>query len=402
MEYFYGKYQNATMNSRSYIFSQLVSLLPRNHFDYLVKKYQADKYLKTFSCWNHLLVLVWAQLTQRESLRDIVGSLRGHKSKFYHLGFGKDVCRSTLSVANEQREVEVFRQTARRVVEMARVAESDIQALYLDKIKHRVFALDSTTIVLDKSKFTWSHVQNKKGGIKLHTLFDLLAVVPAYNIITDHDVRDQSVMHLFPYEKDAFYVFDKAYMKLVCLRAINKEKAFFVLRRKRKMNFSVLEDRPLPGAHPEVMRDAGIRLSGRWARARYKEPMRIVTFYDTARNETFEYLTNNFDLPAERIAYLYRCRWGIEMFFKWIKQHLLIKSFWGTSESAVKIQVYSAIIAYCLVAIATRTHAPHLTTFEALRMLSVSLFEKDDIADFLAISESTIPGDDGQMSLDFF
>ena len=390
------------MYNRSYIFSQLVSLLPRNHFDYLVKKYQADKYLKTFSCWNHLLVLVWAQLAQRESLRDIVGSLRGHKSKFYHLGFGKNICRSTLAVANEQRELEVFRQMAQRILEMARVADADLRDLYPDEIKHRVFALDSTTITLEKSVFTWSHTQNKKGGVKLHTLFDLLALVPAYNIITDHDVRDQSVMHLFPYEKNAFYIFDRAYVKLVSLHGINEREAFFVIRRKRGMSFDALEERPLPGAHPQVMRDAKIRLSGRWARARYKEPLRIVTYYDTVRNETFDYLTNSFDLPAERIAYLYRSRWGIELFFKWIKQHLFIKSFWGTSENAVKIQIYSAIIAYCLVALVTRAHAPYLTTFETLRMLSVSLFEKDAIADFLAIRESPTPGDDGQMSLDLY
>lgn len=149
------------------------------------------------------------------------------------------------------------------------------------------------------------------------------------------------------------------------------------------------------------MRDARILLSGRWAKARYEEPLRIVTDYDTARNETFDFLTNNLDLPAERIAYLYRRRWSIELFFKWIKQHLLIKKFWGTSENAVKIQIYSAIIAYCLVAITTRTHAPHLTTFETLRMLSVSLFEKEAIGDFLTMKENTIQEDDGQLSLDF-
>lgn len=377
------------MNSGTYIFKQLCQFLPRDYFEFLVDKYNGNKYLKSFTCWNHIMVLLWAQLTSRESLRDIIGSLNAHQSKFYRLGFGKSVCRSTLSEANEKRNVEIFRLFAERIVEMAQKKKNAIDDLFLDGIPHRIFALDSTTVILELEQFKWSKSQNGKGGIKIHTLFDILTSIPVYNIITDHSIKDQSVMDDFLYEYNAFYIFDKAYVKLLSLGEIDKIGGYFVVRRKEKMNFEVLEEYNCDGQKNGVLRDLKIVLSNRWAKARYKRPLRLICYYSEEKQCVLEFFTNNFDLEADKIALLYKCRWQIELYFKWIKQHLRIKQFYGTSENAVKIQIYVGIIAYCLVAIVGAEYKLKMSPFELLRVLNVSLFEKENIRDFLIKAESS-------------
>ena len=372
------------MNHGQYIFKQLLQFLPRDYFEYLVKKYQGNKYVKTFSCWNHLSVMLWAQLTSRESLRDISDSLRGHKAKFHHLGFGKSVCRSTLSEANEKRELKIFQQMAQKMMEMAQKSRIDLNLLLEEDISFRVYAGDSTTIRLDKSIFWWSKIQNESGGVKIHTLFDLLASIPVCTIITGHHVRDQTIMDLFHYQKEALYVFDKAYVKLLSLLSIDQAEAYFIVRRKKRMNFEILKERHCPDPQKGVLRDLEIRLSNRWAKSRYPKPMRIIYYYSKENNQTFEFFTNQMDLDADKIAYLYKCRWQIELFFKWIKQHLRIKRFYGTSENAVKIQIYTAVITYCLVAIVEKTYELNSSPFELFRMLGVSLFEKRSLRDFLS------------------
>lgn len=371
------------MNSGKYIFTQLCQFLPRDYFEYLVGRYQGNKYVKTFTCWNHLLVMIWAQLTSRESLRDITNSLKLHKSKFHHLGFGKDVCRTTLSEANEKRELRIFQLFAQRVVEIAQNKRIDIDNLLLKDIDYRIFAIDSTPIYLERDKYGWSKLQNGKGGLKIHTLFDILTKIPVYNIITDNTVRDQSLMDLYPYQTGAFYIFDKAYVKLLSLSKINEIDAYFIVRRKKKMFYDILMQYDCPEKNEGIQRDLKIKLSGRWAAARYKQPLRIVYYYCPQKKRVFDFFTNNFDLEASKIAYLYRCRWQIELFFKWIKQHLKIKSFYGTSENAVKIQIYVAIISYCLIAIVEKDYKMNISTFELLRILGVSLFEKKSLRDFL-------------------
>jgi hypothetical protein len=273
--------------------------------------------------------MIWAQLTSRKSLRDIINSLSVHKSKFHHLGFGKDVCRTTLSESNEKRELQIFRLFAERLVEIAQKRRVNVDHLFIEGIDHRIFAVDSTTIPLDKDQFWWSKIQKGKGGIKLHTLFDILTGIPVYNIITDNTVRDQSLMDLYPYQPDAFYIFDKAYVKLLSLSEINDIGAYFVVRRKKKMNFEILQEYDCPNPQNGVLRDLKIKLSNRWARSRYILPMRIVYFYSKDKNMLLEFFTNNFDLEASKIAYLYKSRWQIELFFKWVKQHLKIKQFYG-------------------------------------------------------------------------
>lgn len=375
------------MNKGNYLFTQLCQFLPRDYFEYLVGKYQGNKHVKSFTCWNHLLVMIWAQLTSRESLRDITNSLKGHKSKFHHLGLGKSVCRSTLSEANEKRDLKIFQLFAERIIEIAQRKRTDVDNLFIEGVKNRVFAVDSTTISLNYKKFWWSKVQKNTGGIKLHTVLDILTNIPVYNIITDNNVRDQSLMNVYPYESNAFYVFDKAYVKLISLSAINENGAYFIVRRKRKMNFEILEEFGCPEPSSGVLRDLKIQLSNRWARSRYTQPMRIVYYYSTEKERVLEFFTNNFEIEAAKIAYLYKSRWQIETFFKWIKQHLKIKRFYGTTENAVKIQIYVTIITYCLVVIVGKELKLNISPFELLQILSVSLFEKQNLREFLKEEE---------------
>ncbi|MDH8701418.1 hypothetical protein M2138_000760 [Dysgonomonadaceae bacterium PH5-43] len=372
------------MNKGTYIFTQLCQFLPRDYFEYLVKKYQGNKHVKSFTCWNHLMVLIWAQLSSRESLRDIITSLKFHKSKFHHMGFGKDVCRTTLSEANERRELKIFQLFAERVIELAQKKRVNVDDLFMDGIDYRVFAVDSTSIPLDINKYWWSTTQAGKGGLKLHVLLDLLTRIPIHNIITDNTVRDQGVMDLFPYETASFYIFDKAYVKLLSLSKIDDLGAFFIVRRKKKMYYEILEEFNCSDKSNGVLRDLKIKLSGRWAAARYKQPLRIVYYYSEEKNRVFEFFTNNFEMTPDKIAHLYRCRWQIEIFFKWVKQHLKIKRFYGMSENAVKIQIYVAIITYCMIAIVEKDYKIEIPTFDLLRILGISLFERKNLKDFFS------------------
>lgn len=371
------------MNRNSYIFTQLCQFLPRDYFEYLVKRFQGNRHIKSFSCWNHLLVLLWAQLADRESLRDIVDSLRFHTSKFYHLGFGKSVCRTTLAEAGKKRDIRIFELFAKKVVEMTQQKSINVDNFFLEDINYRLFAADSTTIPLNHLQFGWTKLQNGKGGIKMHTLLDILSSIPVYNIITDNDVRDQSMMDLFPYAADSFYVFDKAYVKLVSLLRIDELGGFYIVRRKRRMSYEILEEYDCPNKEDGVIRDLKIVLSNRWAKERYQKPLRIVCYYSREKNCLLEFFTNNFELEANKIAYIYKSRWQIELFFKWIKQHLKIKQFYGVSENAVKIQIYVAIIAYCIIALVRHEYKVKESPLELMRMLSVSLFEKINLRNLL-------------------
>jgi hypothetical protein len=377
------------MNAGSYVFSPLCQFLPKDYFEYLVDKYEGNRYIKTFTCWNHLMVLLWAQLSGGECLRDISGSLAAHKSKFYHLGFGKSVYRTTLSEANEKRNVDIFRLFAERMIEIVQKKKTAVDDLFMEGIPHRVFALDSTTVILSLQKFQWSKVQQNKGGIKVHTMFDILTSIPVCNMITDHDIRDQSMMDCFDYEENAFYVFDKAYVKLLSLKRIDEPGGYFIVRRKEKMNFEVIEEYDCDAEKDSVLQDIKIKRSNRWAKARYTAPFRLVHYYSRENNIEPEFLTNNMDLEAFKIALLYKCRWQTELYFKWIKQHLRIKQFYGTSENAVKIQIYVGIIACCLVALVGAEYKLKMSPFELLRALSVSLFENGmSLKDFFVQAES--------------
>ena len=385
----------------AYIFNQLCSLLPRDHFEYLVKKHEGNSYMKTYSCWNHFLVMLWAQLTGRESLRDIESSLRAHKDKLYRLGMGKNISRNNLSHANATREVSIYRDFAQKVmnITLSQVGTEEKELFTLSDGFNLsgLFAVDSSTVYLDLTKFNWSVPQRGRGGIKLHTLYDILREVPVLCLITGHEERDQTFMENYPYRKGGMYVFDKAYIKTASMKEIDSISAYFVVRRKRGMSYSVIKE--LTAAVAPIYGDKEISFSNRWARKGYPGNLRLVQYYSMERNEVLDFLTNNFQLPAMTIAESYRNRWNIELFFRWIKQHLYVTRFYGTSANAVSIQIYVAVSAYCLVALAKALYSFKGTTYELLRVLSVSLFERQPLKEVLDRYEDSVKEEANQSYL---
>ena len=363
-----------------FVFTQLVDYLPRKFFEWLVTKYEGNKYVKSFSCWNHLLVLLFGQLSNREGLRDLIVTLTPFKFAFHHLGFGKSVTRSNLGKANEVREVRIFQEFADRVVETARKKRDGIKDFF---ISNKVYAFDSSTISLCLSVYWWTKLHHGKGGVKLHELYDVKADIPAFSVITDASLHDSRAMELIPYEKDSFYIFDRAYMVTKMLFLIETKEAYFVVREKNKMVFEVVRDKNYNNPETGVMADQIIRFKGHKTKKQYPKELRRVVFYDKEGNRTFVFYTNNFDVTAEQIALLYKYRWRVELFFKWLKQHLRVKEFYGTSENAVKIQIYAAIIAYCLVVIVQEEMKSEMDTYDVLRILNTTLLAKMPLVDLL-------------------
>jgi hypothetical protein len=367
------------MNQGKYVFAQIVEFLPQRVFDKFTNKYDGNKYVKHFSCWNQLLCMVFGQLTNRDSLRDLIVAINAHSGKSYHLGFGKSVTRSNLAKANLKRNSKIFEEYAYYLINIARrVKENDDF-----QIKGQVYAFDSTTIDLCLSVFWWAKFRKKKGGIKLHALFDITTQIPAFIHITPASVHDMNAMDHLQYEPEAYYIFDRGYVDYTRLYKITIHSASFVVRAKKNLQFIRMYSR-------KYNKSIGIRcdqigkLSGYYVSKEYPEKLRRIKFYDQETDRTFVFLTNNFELPAEQVAFLYKNRWQIELFFKWIKQHLKIKAFWGTSENAVRIQIYSAIIAYCLVAIAGERLKIKRSTYEILQVLGISLLDKTPVNELFA------------------
>lgn len=368
------------MNQGRYIFSQLCDFLPVDFFKWLVKKYEGNKYVKSFTCWNHLLVLMFGQLSNREGLRDLVVTLAPHKRAFHHLGFGKSVTRSNLSKANEVRDVRIFREFANRMIAIAREKRAGVKDFFLS---NKVYAFDSTTISLCLSVFWWTRLHHGRGGVKMHTLYDVTTDIPSFVIITDASVHDSKVMDQIPYESDSFYIFDRAYMATEHLFQIEMSEAYFVVREKSKILYKVLEDKHCSNPDTGVMADQIIVFTGSKTKKQYPRELRRVVFYDSENNRTLVLYTNNFEVSAEQIALLYKYRWRVELFFKWMKQHLRIKEFYGTSENAVQIQIYAALTAYCLVAIVEHEMQLDMDTYDVLRILSTSLLTRMPLRDLL-------------------
>ena len=387
------------MSQGQYEFTQLCSFLPKRIFDCLVDKYEGNKWVKSFTCWHHLLVMVFGQLSNRKSMRDLIVTLNAHRSKFYRLGLGKSVTRSNLSKANEVREARIFKEYADRLIDIARRKRDGLKEFF---VKNKVFAFDSTTISLCLSVYWWTKLHHSKGGVKAHTLYDVKTDVPAFVIVTDASVHDSQIMGDIPYEADAIYIFDRAYMDTGQLYAIALLKAFFVVREKHKMKFDVIEDKRYNNPATGIMADQIVRFSGSKTKNKYPETIRRVIYYDSIGNRTFVFYTNNTDLSAEDIAELYKNRWSVELFFKWLKQHLHVKEFYGTSENAVNIQIYSAIITYCLVDIVGSELHLKMSTYELLRIVGVSLFDKTSLRELL--KDEPVEDDNGndqQLWLEF-
>lgn len=385
------------MHSGKYIFAQLIEFLPQKYFQRLVMKYEGDKYVKHFTCWNQLLVMMFGQLSNRDSLRDLTNTISAHTNKAYHLGFSKNVSRSNLSKVNERREPKIFEDFAYHMIGIAR--KKRISKDF--EIEGQVYAFDSTTIDLCLNVFWWAKFRHTKAGIKMHTLFDVEMQIPTFIHITEAKVHDVNAMDIIPYETGAYYIFDRGYYDLKRLYHINEISAYFVIREKSGLNYKVIKDNDTNHNWGGILSDQLIQLTGYASAKKYPDELRRVVFYAEMLNRTFVYLTNNVEISAEQIALLYKYRWQVELFFKWIKQHLKIKSFWGTTESAVRIQIFTAITAYCMVAIVEHDLELHRSTYEVLRILSASLLDKTPIKE-LFTNEIADVVDDGQLTLDFF
>ena len=366
------------MEHPKYVFAQLTDFLPKRVFDGIVQKHGGDKFVRHFSCWNQLLCMVFGQLTNRDSLRDLILAIEAHRSKCYHLGFGKSVTRSNLAKANERRSSKVFEEYACHLIDVARkkLANDNFE------IKGKIYAFDSTTIDLCLSVFWWAKFRKNKGGIKVHTLYDIVTQIPVFVHITSAKVNDVNAMDEIPYEKDAYYIFDRGYTDFGRLYKIASIPANFVVRAKSNLAFRRIYSNKVDKAKGVKSDQIGV-LTGFYVSKDYPAKLRRVVFYDAEQNRNFVFLTNNLDLKAEQIAMLYKQRWQIEQFFKWIKQHLKIKSFWGYSENAVRIQIFSAIIAYCLVAIVGEELKIERSTYEILQILGFSLLDKTPVKQLL-------------------
>lgn len=375
------------MSQIPYIFNQLCNLLDRTYFDYLVKQTRGNRYVKRYSCWSHLLTMIWAQLTARKSLRDIECSLRAHTDKIYRFGIGKSVSRSTIAEANATRDVSIYRCMAERMIASAgniSIIKSELGEVFAALEIAGLLAVDSSTIHLSLSRFPWSVPQRNGGGIKLHTMFDILREIPVTCLITGSQERDQTFMDDYTYRPDCMYLFDKAYVKTSSLYGINQANAFFVVRKKENMCIEIISSDPDANSkNIHVISDNVIRFTSRWAKTGYPQSLRMVCYYSSEKNKVLTYLTNNFDVPAEIIALAYKNRWAIELFFKWIKQHLYIETFYGTSLNAVSIQIYTAITTYCLVAKFADQFKLKCSIYELFRALGVSLTERTYLIDWV-------------------
>lgn len=387
------------MNIGKFVFAQIIEFLPQRIFDRLVEKYEGNRYVKHFTCWNQLLCMIFGQLTNRDSLRDLIVIIDAHSKKTYHLGFGKTVTRSNLARANEKRSSKIFEEFAYYLIDIARKKRANDDFM----IKGKVYAFDSSTIDLCLSVFWWAKFRKKKAGIKLHTLYDVVTQIPTFIHITAATVNDVNAMDLIPYETGAYYIFDRGYIDFKRLYYITKLSAFFVTRGKSNLKFRRIYSNKVDKSTGVLCDQIG-KLTGFYVIKDYPEKLRRIKFYDEETKRTFVFLTNNMELKASEVAMLYKKRWLVELFFKWIKQHLKIKSFWGTSENAVRIQIYSAIISYCLVAIVGSDLKIDRSTYEILQVLGISLLDKTPVSElFEKLDYNNVKEPDyKQLSLNLF
>jgi len=368
------------MNHGKYIFAQLTDFLPRRAFDRIVKNHNGNKYVRSFTCWNQMLCMIFGQLTARDSMRDLMLSIEAHQPKYYHLGFGSTVTRRNLGKANEKRSYKIFEEFAYVLIDQARRScySNDFEV----KVDGNVYALDSTTIDLCLSVFWWAEFRKHKGGIKLHTLYDVKSSIPSFLYISKASVHDVNILDMISYETGSFYIIDKAYIDFKRLNHINSQGSFFVTRAKDNIRFKRIYSHPVDKSIGVLVDQLG-KLEGYYSQKHYPGKLRRIKYYDQEHQKELIFLTNNTVLEAKEIAMLYKKRWEVEIFFKWMKQHLRIKSFWGTTMNAVKIQIYCAIIAYCLVAIIGNTLKVGRPIYEILQILSISLLDKSSVREIL-------------------
>lgn len=362
------------MNSGKYVFSQITSFLSANDFNKYVDQYKGNYKVLHFTCWHQLMCMMFGQLSNCDSLTDLAVGLTAQRSKWYHLGMGTGISKSNLAYANENRDWRIFAGFANALIAETKILcrnNSDV----LPTIKGNVYAIDSSTVDLCLNVFWWAKFRKEKGAVKLHTQFDVKANIPTFIDITDGLTHDVNFLDKIIYEAGAFYIADKAYIDFERLFVIQEADAFFVTRAKENMNYRRLYSAKV-NKSKGIKCDQTIMLNNYYSAKDYPEKIRRIKYYDIETDNEFDFITNNFRLPALKIALLYKHRWSVELFFKWIKQHLRIKTFWGYSENAVRIQIYSAIIAYLTISIMKEKLKLKQTNYEILQILNFSLIDK--------------------------
>jgi hypothetical protein len=369
------------VNQGKYVFAQINSLIVRYEFDKCVNRYRGNYKVRDFSCWNQFLCMMFGQLTHRESIRDIATCLKAHQNKVYHLGIKQAISHSTITRANENRDWRIYADYAKYLIGVVRPLYAADKE-FSEDLDNTVYALDSTTIDLCLSIFPWAQFRKHKAAVKLHTLLDLRGNIPVFVDITDGKVHDVNTLDLIDFEPNAIYVMDKAYTDFARMFDIDQHEAFFVIRGKDNLKFRCVASNKIDKS-TGLKCDQTIRLTGYKTSTLYPKKLRRIKYKDPDTNLLLVFLTNNFDIKAEDICVLYKNRWQIELFFKWIKQHLRIKAFWGYSPNAVKTQIWIAICTYLLVAYAKKKLNSELSLYEITQILGVSVFDKTPLNELL-------------------
>lgn len=374
------------MNSGKYVFRQMLDFVNQYEFNKCAKRYSGNYRVRDFKCWNQFVQLLFGQITSLDSLRSICTCLQAHKGQLYHLGVKQSVDHTTLSRANENRDWRIFADFGEYLIGMVRplYADSPIPNVNID---NEVFALDSTTISLSINLFTWAEGKYSRGAVKVHTLLNLRGSIPEFILVTDGKYHDSNALDVIVPQTGAIYLMDKAYVDFEALHRIQKEEAFFVTRAKSPLKYKVMEQNFNIDQTTGLRSDRTITLTVAKSKRLYPEHLRLIEYFDTDKDLLLVFLSNNFEVSALEIARLYKNRWQIEVFFKWIKQNLVIKKLWGHSQNAVKIHIWTAICAYLIVAYMKHALKSNYSIYEIMQILSVSAFDKTPVRDLLTFSQ---------------
>ncbi|MFZ2284834.1 MAG: IS4 family transposase [Lutibacter sp.] len=370
------------MNSGKYIFSQLLDFVNRYEFEKIVKKYNGNYRVRELNCWNQFIQLFFGQLTNLNSLRDICLCLKAHNSKLYHLGIKNYVNHTTLSRANEKRDWQIFSDFGNHLIELVRplYKNSEVPNLSID---NELFALDSTTISCSINLLTWAEGKYSRGAVKMHALLDLRGSIPRFILVTDGKYHDSNALDQIIPEPDAIYIMDKAYVDFKALYRINTHNSYFVTRAKSSLKYTIIEQNFNIDEKTGLRADKTIELTIAKSKKLYPEKLRLIEYYDVETDNYLVFMTNNFEVTALEISYIYKNRWQIETFFKWIKQNLVIKKLWGHSQNAVKTHIWIAICTYLIVAYVKKSVKSELSIYQIMQILSISAFDKTPISQLL-------------------
>lgn len=370
------------MNSGKYVFSQILELVNRYEFEKIVKTHKGNYRVREFNCWNQFIQLFFGQLTNLNSIRDICLCLKAHNNKLYHLGIKNYVSHTTLSRANEKRDWQIFSDFGYYLIELVRPLYKNSVVPHLS-IENELFALDSTTISCSINLLIWAEGKYSRGAIKMHTLLDLRGSIPSFILITDGKCHDSNILDEITPVPEAIYVMDKAYVDFKALYRINILESYFVTRAKATLKYTIIEQNFNIDESTGLRADKIIELTIVKSKKLYPEKLRLIEYYDTEKDNYLIFMTNNFEVSALEVSYIYKNRWQIETFFKWIKQNLVIKKLWGHSQNAVKIHIWTAICTYLIVAYVKKSVKSELSIYQIMQILSISAFDKTPISQLL-------------------